>query len=509
MCGISLSAQSVDELHSEHHDTEEVLVTGILGKAQKDTALPVSVLSGEDLRENAASTIGETLQNQLGVTSASFGPGVGQPVIRGQSANRVQVLQNGTGALDVSNTSQDHANTVEGLLAERIEVIRGPATLLYGNGAIGGVVNVLDNRIPSSVPEKFTGAVEYRFNNVNQGSTGVAVLDGGSGNFAWHLDGILQDTDNVRIPGLANPEDPEDSSVGFIENSDSEKQNFTAGFSLVGDNGFLGISVNELSNEYGLPPGAHGHEEEEMAGAEEEEEEVIRLDLEQTRIDVKGEYNFNGAFETVQASLTSNDYRHVELEGEETGTVFNNDGMEFRLNAKHRALNIGEGLIGSLGLQYVDRDFSAIGEEAFIPASKISSFGVYAVESVDVGAFTYEGGLRFDKQEIEAGFGCDQSENSTSLSLASIWNFSEDANLLVSVNRSQRAPSVEELFSNIDAIGCQPAAALPDPATLVEHAATGRFELGDAQLDKETATNLEIAYRKHTGAITAEVSAFK
>ena len=200
----TLLAQSVEEPHPEHHDTEEVLVTGILGKAQKDTALPVNVLTGEQLRENAASTIGETLQNQIGVNTASFGPGVGQPVIRGQSANRVQVLQNGTGALDVSNTSQDHANTVEGLLAERIEVIRGPATLLYGNGAIGGVVNVLDNRIPETVPEKLTGAFEYRFNNVNQGSTAVGVLDGGQGNFAWHIDGVIQDADETRIPGVAN-----------------------------------------------------------------------------------------------------------------------------------------------------------------------------------------------------------------------------------------------------------------------------------------------------------------
>ena len=502
---VSLNAQSVDEPHPEHHDVEEVLVTGVLGKAQKDTALPVNILTGEQLRENAASTIGETLQNQIGVNTASFGPGVGQPVIRGQSANRVQVLQNGTGALDVSNTSQDHANTVEGLLAKRIEVIRGPATLLYGNGAIGGVVNVIDNRIPSSVPEKIEGALEYRFNNVNQGSTGVAVIDGGAGNFAWHFDGVIQDTDVTRIPGFANNEEPEEASFGLIENSESEKQNFTVGGSYVFDKGFIGISVNQLSNEYGLPPGAHGHEE--IPGVE-EEEEFIRLDLEQTRIDIKGEYDTDGLFENVKASLTTNDYTHKELEGTEIGTVFNNEGLEFRLNAKHRALNIGEGLIGSVGLQYVNRDFSAAGEEAFIPASKIKSFGVYVVESVDVGAFTYEGGIRFDRQDIDAKLSCDKSESSTTASAATIWNFSEQANLLLSVNRSQRAASIEELYSNITSIGCDPTLVLPNPDSLVEHAATGRFELGNAQLQKETATNLEISYRKHTGAIKAEVSAF-
>ena len=505
----TLLAQSVEEPHLEHHDTEEVLVTGILGKAQKDTALPVNVLTGEQLRENAASTIGETLQNQIGVNTASFGPGVGQPVIRGQSANRVQVLQNGTGALDVSNTSQDHANTVEGLLAERIEVIRGPATLLYGNGAIGGVVNVLDNRIPETVPEKLTGAFEYRFNNVNQGSTAVGVLDGGQGNFAWHIDGVIQDADETRIPGVANILDSEDSSVGIIENSNSEKTNFTAGVSYITDRGFIGISVNELNNEYGLPPGAHGHEEEEGAvEEEEEEEEIIRLDMQQTRIDVKAGYDLDGWVENIRASLTSNDYTHTELEGEEIGTVFNNEGLELRVNAKHKSMNFADGLVGSLGLQYVDRDFSAIGEEAFIPASNISSFGIYAVESVDVGAFTYEGGLRFDKQKIDANVACNQSENSTTASLAGIWNFSEKANVMVSANRSQRAPSIEELYSNIAAIGCNPTAALPNAEDLVAHAATSRFELGNAQLNKETATNLEIAYRQHTGPIKGEVSVF-
>ncbi len=500
----SYLAQSNVE-HTEHHDVEEVLVTGILGKAQKDTALPVNVLTNEQLRENAASTIGETLQNQIGVNTASFGPGVGQPVIRGQSANRVQVLQNGTGALDVSNTSQDHANTVEGLLAKRIEVIRGPATLLYGNGAIGGVVNVIDNRIPDSVPEKIEGALEYRFNNVNQGSTGVAVIDGGSGNFAWHFDGVFQDTDTTRIPGAANNLEPDESAFGLIENTESEKQNFTAGFSYVLDKGFIGLSVNKLNNEYGLPPGAHGHDEDVAAV---EEEEFIRLDLEQTRIDIKGEYDFDGFFENVKSSLTTNDYTHRELEGSDIGTVFNNEGMELRVNAKHHSLDIVDGLVGSVGLQYVDRDFSAVGEEAFIPASNIRSFGVYAVESMDVGAFTYEGGLRFDKQEIDANLACDKSETSTTASFATIWNFNDEANLLVSVNRSQRAPSIEELYSNIAVVGCNSTATLPNSVSLVEHAATGRFEIGDANLEKETATNLEISYRKHTGPIKAEISAF-
>jgi iron complex outermembrane receptor protein len=523
-------AQDLIEPHPEHHDVEEVLVSGILGKAQKDTALPVNVLTGEQLRENAASTIGETLQNQIGVNTASFGPGVGQPVIRGQSANRVQVLQNGTGALDVSNTSQDHANTVEGLLAERIEVIRGPATLLYGNGAIGGVVNVIDNRIPDEVPEAPIGADEYRYNNNNDGSTVVGTVTGGTGNWAWHVDGVLQDTDNVVIPGYSNLEgdeheeeehegeeheehEEEEGTFGFIDNSNSEKTNLTAGTSYVTDRGFIGISINQLDNQYGLPPGAHGHheegEEEHTGEEEEEEEEIIRLDMEQTRVDIKADYDLQGSlFENIRATLTSNDYTHTELEGDEIGTVFNSEGLEFRTNAKFRVPGIGEGLLGSIGLQYIDRDFSAIGEEAFIPVSNINSFGLYAVDSVDVGAFTYEGGVRFDRQKIDASLPCNRSDSSTTVSAASIWNFSNDANVMVSLNRSQRAPSIEELYSNVAAIGCAASTGLPAPDGLVAHAATGRFELGNAQLEKETATNLEVAYRKHAGNFKAEVSAF-
>jgi len=389
----NLLAQNQAEEHDEHH-VEEVIVTGELLKTKQNTALAVNILSGEELRQNAATTIGDTLQSQVGVQSASFGVGVGQPVIRGQSANRVQVLQNGTGALDVSNTSQDHANTVEGLLAERIEVVRGPATLLYGNGAIGGVVNVIDNRVPSGVPEDLNGAVEYRFNDVNEGSTFVGKVDGGSENFAWHFDAVYQDTDNVDIPGYSaleeeeheeeeGHEEEEENTFGFIDNSNTEKLSWTGGVSYIGDSGFIGISVNQYTNEYGLPPGSHGHEEEHeeegemhMEG-EEEEEEVIRLDLKQTRIDVKTEYDLsqtgNGVLKKFGATLTSNDYTHIELEGEETGTVFANDGLEFRANLTHGGMDGAWN--GTAGVQMSQRDFSATGEEAFIPASDISSFG--------------------------------------------------------------------------------------------------------------------------------------
>lgn len=503
----SLNAESdtQNSEHTDHHVLEEVFVSGVLSKAAKDTALPVSILSDDELRENAASTIGETLQGQLGVHVASFGTGVGQPIIRGQGGNRVQVLQNGTGALDVSATSQDHANSVEALLAKSIEVVRGPATLLYGNGAIGGVVNVIDNRIPDTVPEQVEGVAEYRFNNANQGSTLVGVLEGGAGQFAWHFDCVMQETQLQRIPGAALLSDEglsvTEGSIGYVENSNTDKTNMALGGSWIGDKSYAGVSLTQLDNEYGLPPGAHAH----VVG---EEEVFVQLDMQQTRVDVKAGVERDGWFESLKAQLTLNDYTHSELEGIETGTVFDNQGIELRVNAQHRELD--NGLLGAWGVQYTDRNFSALGVEAFIPASAIRSYGVYAVESMDVQSMTYEAGARFDRQIIDTNAGCSSTESSRSLSAAAIWNFREDANVLVSINRSQRAPSVEELYSNFEALGCGVVTDLTllDPSTFITHVATSRIELGNASLDSETANNIEIGLRKHAGDIQAELSAF-
>ena len=199
-------------------EMEEVIVTMSLQRTYAETALPVNVLSGEALRENAASTLGETLKELVGVRSASFGTGVGLPIIRGQSGNRVQVLQGGVSNMDASAISPDHANSVEAVLAERIEVIRGPATLLYGNGAIGGVVNVIDNRIPTSVPQAPTGLLETRNDSASDQQTTVLKLEAGAGDFAFHLDGTYRESNNTTINGFAiNPDTVDVSDAEALE----------------------------------------------------------------------------------------------------------------------------------------------------------------------------------------------------------------------------------------------------------------------------------------------------
>ncbi len=285
---------------------EEFIVTASpLAKTEDAVSQAFTTLSGTDLRARAASTLGDTLEGEPGIASASFGPGVGAPVIRGLGGNRVRVLQDNIDSLDASSSSPDHGIMVEPLLAERIEVLRGPATLRYGSGAIGGVVNVIDNRIPDSVPDKLTGGLEYRHGSAGDNDNAVALVEGGAGRLAWHLHGLYRESNDLAIRGPAvNPDlDPDgESPRGSIPNTDSRAHAFTGGFSWVTDRGFIGLSVSRLENEYGIPSGGHAHaeEEDEEEGHDEhhdehedehegEHEELVRIDMKQTRTDLKGE----------------------------------------------------------------------------------------------------------------------------------------------------------------------------------------------------------------------------
>ena len=268
---VATSSVQAAEPHSDEV-LDEIIVSGTLQRNRAETSLPVNVLSGEALREKAASTLGETLKELVGVNSASFGTGVGMPVIRGQSGNRVQVLQGGVSNIDAAAVSPDHANSVEAALAERIEVVRGPATLLYGNGAIGGVVNVIDNRVPTSMPEALTGLLETRHQSASDQQTSVFKLENGAGQLAWHLDGTYRASNDTRINGFAiNPDtvdlDDEEAfaellaSKGSIDNSSTRANALTGGLSWVFDGGYLGMALNRSESYYGLPSAAHHHHE--------------------------------------------------------------------------------------------------------------------------------------------------------------------------------------------------------------------------------------------------------
>lgn len=458
---------------SEHvQELDNLIISTPLEQSTANTALPVSILSGDELRMKAASTVGETLQNEPGITNQSFGPGVGQPVIRGQSGPRVHVLQNSLGSLDVSSLSPDHANSTESLWAERIEVIRGPATLLYGSGAIGGIVNVLDNRIPDAIPENIVqGAVEQRYNTVNEGKSTAFKLDGGKGMLAWHLDGFYRDSINLQIPGNAldeaaiHEEHGDEGSEGRLLNSNTRARSGTAGFSLVGERGFIGVSVNHLDNNYGVPPGAHEHEGDESA--------EVRIDLRQNRYDLKAEVNDPFAFaDSLRLRLGYNDYQHAELENGIPGTVYSNEGFESRIELVQKPwLFFDHGVVGA---QSKNSEFSALGEEAVVPKSNIDSFGLFTVQDIHAETMTYEIGMRIEQQWIKPVDRQETSHTPVSFSTAAIWSVTEQDSVKLSFSRSQRAPDIQELFSH------------------GPHLATASYEIGNAELIEETSHNLEL-----------------
>ena len=194
-------AQEPRPLHEEER-IEEIIVTGAFAGTRAETMLPITVLSGEELREKVTNSLGDTLKNELGVHNASFGVGVGQPILRGQTGNRAAVLQNSISITDASSLSPDHANATEPLLADRLEIVRGPSTLLYGSGAIGGVINVIDNRIPEKLTDETNFQIEQNYNSVSREDKTVLRFDGSIGNFGVHLDYFTRANQNVKITGF-------------------------------------------------------------------------------------------------------------------------------------------------------------------------------------------------------------------------------------------------------------------------------------------------------------------
>lgn len=537
---LAVAAASV-HVSAEDRTMEHVLVTTPMLKQEADTALPVTVLTGDELRRQAATTIGETLGSLPGVANSTYGPGVGRPTIRGQQGPRAITLQNNIASADVSGLSPDHAVIVEPLLADSIEILRGPSTLLYGGGAIGGVVNVIDSRIPREPVEGVNGAVEYRYDDAADMDSGVFRIDGGTGDFAFHLSGSSRETDDLDIPGLAvdeaaveaqeellgghDEEEHEEEEVentdGFIANTDSETDTITGGVSFhFGEGSFAGFSVSHLESEYGLPPGAHGHEEEhghdddhdddhddeehedeheDEHDHEEEEEEIIRLDVEQTRYDGMLQVTQpTEGIERIRAFLTYTDYEHTELEGEEAGTMFQRDTWESRAEVVHAGFLGQKGVIGA---QLRADEFEAVGEEAYIPQTDSTEFGIFLIEDFESGDWLYEVGLRADFVERDPSISNASEEDFTSLSVSgsALYQISDAWQAGVSLSRSERAPATEELFSN---------AAVADGDEFVTHFATGIIEIGDPGLDEEVSLNADFALQWHSGSSWAEFSLF-
>lgn len=464
--------------------TEEVVVTSTaLRENPLEVAQPTTVVSGDELRRQIASSIGETLSSELGVSSTYFGPSASRPVIRGLGGDRVQVLQDGLAALDVSSLSQDHAVTLEAVVSQQIEIIKGPAALLYGSGASGGLVNIVSTRVPTEVPAKpLTGAVEVRGDTATEERTGAFSLDGGAGNFAFHADYFNRDTDDVEIPGFAQSdalrrqlidagEEP-DNVRGHIPNTAGEASGGALGGSYIGQNALGGLSWSRYETTYGIPG-----------------EEEAFIDMKQDRFDGKAELDLDGAINKLRLSGAYNDYTHTEFEAPgEPGTIFNQDAYELRFTADHA---IGSGWRGTTGLQYVDVDFEAIGDEAFVPASKTQAISVFAFEERHFDRWTIELGARAEQQKIDVDADLpDYDETAISLSAGTVWEFADEHALALNLTRTQRNPQAAELYSN------------------GPHIAAQRFEIGDENLDQETSVTADLSLR-HTGdSVRWTLSAF-
>ena len=445
------------------HAEEIVVTAGPDSRSASEVYQPVTVMDDDDIAANLQATIGETLNEQPGVSSTYFGPGSSRPIIRGFGSDRIRILSEGLGTSDASNVSPDHAVTVDPASAQQIEVVRGPATLLYGSNAVGGVVNVIDERIPNHVPtQAVSGHVDLRAGTGSDDRNGSFALNGGSGRFAWHTDFSKRDTGDTEIPG----------AVGILENSSLDSQAGTAGASFIGERGFFGVAFNRFETNYGIPG-----------------EEQVRIDMKQNRFDAKGELTNLGVFRHVRLRLGSNDYEHVELEGSEIGTRFTNNGFEGRLEATHQPLGR---LRGSIGLQMTENDFAAIGEEAFVPATTTKSRAAFVFEEIPGQRIDFQFGARYENQDVsvdDAGLP-DLSFDGLSASVGTIYRPRDGYIIAASLARATRLPTSPELYAN------------------GPHIATAQFEIGSVDLEEETSLGLDLSIRKTTGRLRGQLNLF-
>jgi iron complex outermembrane recepter protein len=458
-----------------------VAVTGNpLGVGSDELVVPVSVLNGRELSLRRAGTLGETLNGIPGVTATQFGPNASRPVIRGLDAERVKIMQNGVGILDASSLSFDHAVGIDPLIIEQIDVVRGPAALLYGGSAVGGVVNAIDHRIPTEKLEGIIGRAEARFGGPESQNNGAAVVDVGNGQFAIHGDVYTRKTSDMDIPGFAvssrksNADGTLRENKGKLVNSSSDGDGGALGASLTFDNGYIGTSYSTLNNNYGTVA-----------------EEAVRIDMKSDRWDVASEFTgldntwLGPIINRVKFRMAHTDYIHKELESGVVGTTFKNRGVEGSVEAGHAPIGNVKGV---LGFQFDNTTFEALGEEAFVPSVNTQSKSLYVYEELPLGSseehrhkVTF--GARLGHTSVDSstdanfGAGQDNSFNTKNLALGGLYSIDNNWSLTSNLSHNERVPSYFELYA--------------DGA----HLATGQFEVGDSNFSKERSNGIDAQVR--------------
>ncbi len=473
-----------------------------LGVGSDEMVVPISILNGRELSLRRENTLAETLNGIPGVSNSSFGPSVGRPVIRGMDSDRIRILQNGINNLDASNLSFDHGVSIDPLIIEQIDVIRGPATLLYGGGAVGGVVNAIDHRIPKEKLEGITGRGEVRYGGANLEQSNAAVVDVGTGNFVMHFDAYNRDSKNLRIPGNAvsrrlestgywdkDHEEykpyPTDHGRGRLLNSQSETRGGAIGASMIFDRGYAGVSYAKHQTNYGsiVKP--------------------VVIDMDSDRFDFASEIRDLGTFfERAKFKAAYTDYLHHEKEGSEIHTTFKNKGINGTFELTHVPLF---GLKGVIGTQFDNGRFDALGHEAFVPNSKTNSQSVYVYEELPLNQHKVTFGLRHGKHNVASQGGgeyeADENEyhfgdpatkkfNTNNAAIGGLYALNDQWSLTGNITHNERAPSYFELFAK------------------GMHVATATYEQGDAGLRKERSNGLDGQIRWKAGEDSLTVGAY-
>ena len=486
--------------HADHN--QDIIITGFRRNRQ-DVLAGTSVVSGEELSRDMRPTIGETLALQPGVSATSYGPNASRPILRGFQGERIRILTDGIGSLDVSNTSVDHAVAINPLTAERIEVLRGPSALLFGSAAIGGVVNVVDARIPRHVPDEpvhLAGILTYgSAANERSGNATVDVPIGGR--FVVHADANYSKTGNMRVgsfllspelraESLASP-DPDVQALaglrGRMPNSAGRTSDIAAGVAWIDGQNNVGVSINRLDSLYGIPirfsldPAA--------------EAEAVRIDLKQTRADGRAEFDLGDGFlDLVRLRGGWSNYRHSEIDDQGVvGTTFFNKGYEGRLEFVQSTRN---GWGGGFGAQYYHRRLNTVGDEKSLPINSTDQFGIFVLQTYSKGMVNAEVGGRYERQRVRAEadpvIGNPDITRSFNAFSGSVGASIGPKSFRVGLNAShtERAPSAEELYVN------------------GPHPGTQSFEIGDPTFAKEKSNGLELTLRSSGKGFTLGASAY-
>ena len=453
-----------------------------LGVSSDQMVIPISILNGRELSLKRENTLAETLNSIPGVSNSSFGPSAGRPMIRGMDSDRIKILQNGVNNLDASNLSFDHGVSIDPLIIEQIDVIRGPATLLYGGGAVGGVVNAIDHRIPKEKFEGITGRGEVRYGGANLEQSNAAVIDVGTGNFVMHMDAYNRDAKNLRIPGNAVSDKKRatnyttDHGINKLINSHSETQGGAIGASIIFERGYAGVSYAKHLMTYGSPL-----------------ESAVSIDMDNDRFDFASEIRDLGTFfDRAKFRAAYTDYMHKEIEDGSINTTFKNQGVDGTFELGHQAILNMKGVVG---LQFENGKFQALGAEAFVPSSNTNSQSAYLYEELPINQHKVTFGLRHGQHDVNSKGGenfiaANKSFKTNNGAIGGLYTLNSEWSLTGNFSHNERAPSYFELYA--DGV----------------HTATGAYEQGQANLRIEKSNGLDGQIRWKSGQDSLTLGAY-